>query len=301
MAGKPKQVSEREASGGVERVLYEMRQTLRVTGLDVAARTWAGFERFVVAMWEAMGPNAETRAFESAADEVRAEAVEAVVRLGRLGAWDAVDLGESQRYHLKGALELHHYLQPKMLVFISAVKQALWGQPVGRLQPMGSAERIERGAPARMMELEWVSERPDDARLRSLFKDILKTVGPPSLPGDFRALALWPEYLEAAWERLKPAMAREEWKRACVGLLNTSRRLSLDLPYEVALSRERLEVLHEKVDTLLRVTEQFERRQPSLVLGMAWLVCDVPELERRVPFPAEARLVPDYVVAEELR
>ncbi|HSP81485.1 MAG TPA: halocarboxylic acid dehydrogenase DehI family protein, partial [Myxococcaceae bacterium] len=203
MAGKPKQVSEREASGDVERVLYEMRQTLRVTGLDVAARTWAGFERFAVAMWEAMGPNAETRAFESAADEVRAEAVEAAERLGRLGAWDAVHLGESQRYHLKGALELHHYLQPKMLVFISAVKQALWGQPVGRLQPLGSAERIERGAPARMMELEWVSERPDDARLRSLFKDILKTVGPPSLPGDFRALALWPEYLEAAWARLK--------------------------------------------------------------------------------------------------
>lgn len=301
MAGKPKQVSEREASGDVERVLYEMRQTLRVTGLDVATRTWAGFERFAVAMWEAMGPNAETRAFESAADEARAEAVEAAERLGRLGAWDAVHLGESQRYHLKGALELHHYLQPKMLVFISAVKQALWGQPVGRLQPLGSAERIERGAPARMMELEWVSERPDDARLRSLFKDILKTVGPPSLPGDFRALALWPEYLEAAWARLKPVMVREEWTRACEGLLNTSRRLALNLPYEVALSRERLEVLHEKVDTLLRVTEQFERRQPSLVLGMALLVCDVPELERRVPFPAEARLVPDYVVAGELR
>ncbi|MGZ3461284.1 MAG: halocarboxylic acid dehydrogenase DehI family protein, partial [Archangium sp.] len=245
---RPRQVSEREADGEVERVLYEMRQVLRVTGLDVTVRTWAGFERFLVGMWEAMGPNAETRTFESAADEVRAQAVEAAERLGPLGAWSAVSLGDSQRYHLGGALELYHYLNPKMLVLTSAVKLALQDEPVGALQPAGSAERIERGAPARMMAMEWVSERPDDARLRGLFKDILETVGPPSLPGDFRGLALWPEFLEEAWERLKPRMRSEEWARACDALLVTSRRLARGLPYEVALSSERLEVLGEDAE-----------------------------------------------------
>ncbi|HYO58646.1 halocarboxylic acid dehydrogenase DehI family protein [Archangium sp.] len=297
----PRQVSEHEAHGEVERVLYEMRQTLRVTGLDVTVRTWAGFERFLVGMWEAMGPNTETRAFESAADEVRAQAVEAAERLGRPGVWDVVVLGESQRYHVRGALELYHYLNPKMLVFTSAVKLALQDEPVGALQPLGSAERIERGAPARMMAMEWVPEWPDDARLRHLFKDILETVGPPSLPGDFRGLALWPEYLEAAWERLKPRMKSEEWGSACDALLGTSRRLARRLPYEVALSRERLEVLHEDAEAIQRVTDQCEWRLPVLVLGMATLVGDVGDLERRLPFPAEARLVPDFVVAGELR
>jgi hypothetical protein len=298
---RPKQVSEREAHGDVERVLYEMRQVLRVTGLDVTVRTWAGFERFLVGLWEAMGPNAETRAFESAADEVRAQAVEAAERLGPLGAWGAVSLGESQRYQLRGALELYHYLDPKMLVFTSAVKLALQDTLQGALQPPGSAERIERGAPARMMAMEWVSERPDDARLRALFKDILATVGPPSLPGEFRGLALWPEYLETAWERLKPRMKGEEWAHACDALLVTSRRLARALPYEVALSRERVEALHEDAEVIQRVTEQCEWRLPVLVLGMATLVCDVGDLERRMPFPAEARLVPDYVAMEELR
>ncbi len=298
---RPKQVSEREAHGDVERVLYEMRQALRVTGLDVTVRTWAGFERFLVGLWEAMGPNAETRAFESAADEVRAQAVDAAERLGPLGAWGAVSLGESQRYQLRGALELYHYLDPKMLVFTSAVKLALQDSPVGTPQPAGSAERIERGAPARMMAMEWVSERPDDARLRALFKDILATVGPPSLPGEFRGLALWPEYLEAAWERLKPRMKGEEWAHACDALLATSRRLARGLPYEVALSRERVEVLNEDAEVIQRVTEQCEWRLPVLVLGMATLVCDVGDLERRRPFPAEARLVPDYVAMGELR
>jgi Halocarboxylic acid dehydrogenase DehI len=298
---RPRQVSEREAHGDVERVLYEMRQVLRVTGLDVTVRTWAGFERFLVGMWEAMGPNAETRAFESAADEVRAQAVEAADGWERLGAWAAARLGESQRYHVRGALELYHYLNPKMLVFTSAVKLALEDTPVGMLQPAGSAERIERGAPERMMAMEWLSERPDDTRLRELFTEILTLVGPPSLPGEFRALALWPEYLEAAWERLEPRMKGEEWARACDVLLATSRRLARSLPYEVALSRERVELLREDAEVIQRVTEQCEWRLPVLVLGMATLVCDVGDLERRLPFPAEARLVPDYVVAGELR
>ena len=298
---RPKQVSEREAHGDVERVLHELRQVLRVTGVDVTVRTWARFERFLVAMWEAMGPNAETRAFESAADEVRARAVEVAERLGPLGAWDAVHLGESQRYHVRGALELYHYLDPKLLVFTSAVKLALQGTPVGISQSWGSAERIERGAPARMMAMEWESERPEDKRLRGLLEDILATVGPPSLPGEFRTLALWPEYLEAAWERLAPRMKGEEWGRACDALLTTSRRLARELPYAVALSRERVEGLQEDVESLQRLTEQLEWRLPVLVLGMATLVCDVGDLERRLPFPAEARLVTDAVAMGELR
>ncbi|HEX8821503.1 MAG TPA: halocarboxylic acid dehydrogenase DehI family protein [Archangium sp.] len=298
---RPKQVSEREAHGDVERVLHEMRQVLRVTGVDVTVRTWAGFERFLVAMWEAMGPNAETRAFESAADEVRAQAVEVAERLGPLGAWGALHLGESQRYHVRGALELYHYLDPKLLVFTSAVKLALQGIRVGVRQPWGSAERIERGAPARMMAMEWESERPEDRRVRGLLEGILATVGPPSLPGEFRTLALWPEYLEAAWARLEPRMKGEEWGRACDALLSTSRRLARELPYEVALSREWVEGLHEDAESLQRLTDQLEWRLPVLVLGMATLVCDVGDLERRLPFPAEARLVTDAVAMEELR
>jgi len=298
---RPKQVSEREAHGDVERVLHEMRQVLRVTGVDVTVRTWAGFERFLVAMWEVMGPNAETRAFESAADEVRARAVEVAERLGPLGAWEAARLGESQRYHVRGALELYHYLDPKLLVFTSAVKLALQGSPVGAVQPWGSAQRIERGAPARMMAMEWEAERPEDKRVRGLLEDIQETVGPPSLPGEFRTLALWPEYLEAAWARLAPRMKGEEWGRACDALLDTSRRLARALPYEVALSRGRVAGLSEDVEAIQRVTEQLEWRLPVLVLGMATLVCDVGDLERRLPFPAEARLVTDAVAMGELR
>jgi hypothetical protein len=282
MAGKPKQVSEREARGDVERVLYEMKQTLRVTGLDVTVRTWAGFERFLVGMWEGMEPNAGARAFEAAADEVRAQAVGAVEAWERLGTWEAVELGESQRYQLRAAIELYHDMNAKMLVLTSAVRQALGGELAGSEQE--ATERLERGAPPRMPAMEWVSERPDDLRLRALFKDILKAVGPPSLPGEYRALALWPHYLSAAWERLEPWMGREVYVRAREELLRTARRLARELPYRVDLSG-----LVEPGGQVARVTEQFERRLPALVLNVALLAWDLPEVELRRPFPSETR------------
>jgi hypothetical protein len=47
-------------------------------------------------MWDALGPNVETRAFEDAADRVRAEAVQAAASLSRLDAAVAVRLNESR-------------------------------------------------------------------------------------------------------------------------------------------------------------------------------------------------------------
>jgi hypothetical protein len=108
--GKPKQVAETEADGEIERVYHEIKQGLRVSGINLNFRTWAGYEKFFPAMWDAMRPVAETRAFETAADEVRAESVRIAETLGAIGAKSNANLGESQRYQIEKALELYHYI-----------------------------------------------------------------------------------------------------------------------------------------------------------------------------------------------
>ncbi|WP_141333616.1 hypothetical protein, partial [Myxococcus sp. AB025B] len=97
-----KQVSEQEARGDVERVYHELRRTMRVTGVDVSLRTWAAWPRFFVAMWEAMGPNEETRAFEESALELWQQTLDTTVAWDELGAWEAAKLGSSQRFHVRG-------------------------------------------------------------------------------------------------------------------------------------------------------------------------------------------------------
>lgn len=94
--GKPKQISETEATGEIERVYHEIKQSLRVSGINLNFRTWAGYEQFFPLMWDAMRPVAETREFENAADEIRSESVKSaaapgMIRPARILAWQSVN------------------------------------------------------------------------------------------------------------------------------------------------------------------------------------------------------------------
>lgn len=290
--GKPKPVAEHEAEGEIERVYHEIRQTLRVTGVNLNFRTWAAFDKFLPAMWDAMRPNAETQAFEDAADHVRADAVRAAEKLGRLDAATQVRLGESQTYQLRAALNLYHYINPKLLVFTSAVQLALSGERIGSSGDRGAgAELIERGAPPKMYPMEMEAEDPDDKRLRELFEDIKQTLSLASINSDYRTLALWPDYLAAAWAQLKPIVHRDEYRRASDALRERARSLARSLPHPVPLSRERVEELGENADAVVKMTDQFERLLPPLILNIGLLELDwqSPEVAVRSPFPAAPR------------
>lgn len=290
--GKPKQVTEREAEGEVERVYHEIKQSLRVTGVNLNFRAWAGYEKFFPVMWDAMRPTVETRAFEEAADQVRAEAARAAETLGRLDAASQVRLGESQAYQIKAALDLYHYVNPKLLVFTSAVKLALNGEHQAHgVSEAGTLELIERGAPARMYPMEMVSADPDDERTSRLFDDIKETLSLSSINSDYRTLALWPDYLEAGWQKLKPVTGRDEYKQSSDHLRETARSLARALTLSVPLTRRQLEELGEDADEIIKTTEKFDQLLPSLVINIALFELDwrTPDEAVRSPFPAAAR------------
>jgi hypothetical protein len=47
-----------------------------------------------------------------------------------------------------------------------------------------------------------------------VFRDIKKTLGLSQINSDYRTLALWPDYLEAAWKGLKPVTQSDEYRQA---------------------------------------------------------------------------------------
>lgn len=285
--GKPKPVDEYEAQGETERVYHQIRQTLRVTGVNLNFRTWASFEHFFPAMWDAMQPNLETWIFEDAADQVRAEAIHATEGLGRVGAVAGADLGESQAFQVRAALDLYHYVNPKLLVLTSAVRLALEGESLGQSGSQ-EPERVQRGAPAGMYPMEMVDEDPNDKRVEAVFRDIKTTLGLSQINSDYRTLALWPDYLEAAWTGLKPITQRNEYRQAADALRERSRALARALPLPVPLSRERIEETGEDVDKVMQTTEKFEQLLPGLILNIALLALDRADAEAlvRSPFPA---------------
>lgn len=286
--GKREPVEEHEARGETERVYHEIRQTLRVSGVNLNFRVWATFAEFFPVMWDALRPNVETRAFEDAADRVRAAAVGASGPLGRVRLPESAALGESQAYQVRAALALYHYVNPKLLVLTSAVRLALAGETVG-VDGGGGAERIVRGTPAKMYPMEMLPEEPEDERVRSIFADIRETLGLSRVNSDYRTLALWPDYLAAAWDGLKPIAQGDAHRRAADALREVARREARDLPHPLPLSRERVEALGEEVDEVVKTTEQFEQLLPGLILNVALLSLDWSSADAlaRSPFPAE--------------
>jgi hypothetical protein len=290
--GRPKQVEEYEAAGEIERIYHEIRETLRVTEVNLNFRIWARYEKFFPVMWEAVRPGVEARLFENAADRLRAEAVYIAERWARPGITSRVPSGESQRYHIQAALMLYHYINPKLLLITSSIKVALDGEPIRQASVSSPLELITRGAPAKMYPMEMVAEKPQDKCLRDLFDNIKQTLSLSSINSDYRTLALWPNYLAAAWAWLKPIAKGEEYRQASGSLRDSARLLARSLPYPISLSYERMKDLGEDIGEVVKTTDQFEAILPSLIINIALLGLDwyTPEEYARSPFPAEPRL-----------
>ncbi len=289
--GKPKPVKEIEATGEIERVYHEIKQSMRVSGINLNFRTWAGFDKFFPKMWDEMRPLVETRAFEDAADQIRAVSVGMAESLGApLDAGSQINLGESQQYQIKEALRLYHYINPKLLVFTSKVKQALEAESLSNAGDISGLELIERGIPLKMYPMEMVAEEPADERIAAIFEDIKETLSLSLINSDYRTLALWADYLDVSWNALKPITQTDGYAQASNDLRELSRNLASHLP-DISLSKQQIEDLGEDAGEILKTTEKFERLLPSLVLNISLLSLDWQSAEEllKSPFPAATR------------
>lgn len=284
---QPRPVDEHGARGETARIYHEIRQTLRVSGVNLNFRTWAAFPHFFPAMWTAMQPVTASRSFESAADDLRARAADVALTFPALRA--RASLGESQRFQIERALALYHYINPKLLLFTVLVKRGLTGEWAGSDEP-GQAEsraQVPFGPPANMTGMEMVDEKPSDTELRRLFADIKNTLQLSSVNSDYRTLALWPNYLGPAWAALKPVVRTEAYQAAAVALGDYARSAAGAFPTPQGFSHRRLAARGEKTEALMDVTDRFERLLPPLILNIALFARDwwPHDRLRASPFP----------------
>lgn len=288
---KHQPVAEYEADDDTERVYHEIRQVLRVSGVSLVFRTWAGIGRSFPLLWEALRENAATYAFEKAADQLRTDAVRSALQLPAVHATANVPLGPSQLYQVGAALALYHYVDPKLLILTSAVRLAL--DEAGVIgSPSVDARKLPRGVPPRMYPMEVVDEGTEDALVRQTFDEIRQTLGISTINSDYRTLALWPGYLAAAWARLKPVVVSAEYAALAASLGQQAEALARSLPYRVKLSRLDITTVGDDDDEFVRVTREFEQLLPSLMLNMALLTLDGISadvcMESPFPVPEEA-------------
>jgi hypothetical protein len=282
----PQPIAEHEARDETARIYHEIRQTLRVSGVNLNFRTWAGFEHFFPAMWSAMQPIAASQAFESASDAVRARAADLASSLPACQL--RANVGESQRYQIQKALALYHYINPKLLLFTLLVQRGLTGQrPTSASMAAELTPQVPFGPPPQMPAMEMVDETPSARRLRHVFRDIKKTMRLSSINSDYRTLALWPDYLDPAWAALKRIVRTQEYGQAAGAVAQEAASTADRFPTPASLDLRRMRARGDNAATLLEVTTRFERLLPPLMLNIALLAREFwPEDQlRRSPFP----------------
>lgn len=291
--GTAQVIAEHDASDEIDEVYHDIRQTMRVTGVNLIFRTWAGYTNALPIIWKALSPAVSTRAFEQAADQLRARTVDLASSMARLSVPARIALGPSQAYQIEQAVLLYHYINPKLLLLTSALRLAMDPQAPSTddTQHNPLAERLPRGEPPGMYPMEMVSDEPHDETVATVFKDIKDHYAQAAINSDYRTLALWPDYLAAAWQQLKPHSDEGAYRSAVVELQTYSGILARTLPCPVTLSRTDFDQNVESAAEVKEKTAGFERLLPPLLLNVALMGLDwrSRDVLRHSPFPIGAQ------------
>ncbi len=269
--------------------IYELiTRKLRVGRVPLLFKALAA-ERALSACWAAMRPAIRVRAFEEAADDLRAGAAQAAVELGcplieTQLEWAGYDIDEIDE--IRGQVDVFHYLDSKLLMAAALLSQALSGGSGGARRGARAEQRAPRGVPQDMDHIELVPEDASGAVAKA-FRSIRTHLGLGVVPDDFRALARWPKYLELAW---RDARARDEEPRAKAALRDLAAQAdeaARQLPVRVHVGEEALEAGGANQERVRAVVERLRRALPGLVLDLALfkVQLDGAQSARESPFP----------------
>src|SRR6266436_413075 len=267
--------------------IYELAtRKLRVGRVPLLLKGLAA-EKALLPCWHAMRPAIRVRAFEEAADDLRARAAQIAVDLGcplieTQLEWAGYDVDEIDQ--IRGQVDIFHYINAKLLMAACVLAEALQGGVGGVSRGPRGEQRVPRGVPQDMDPIELVPEDADGA-LAKVFRSIRAHLGLGLVPDDFRALGRWPKYLELAWS---DARKRDEEGAASVkDLERLADETARQLPVRVEIREDTLRSSGADPSRVRAIVERFHRALPGLVLDMALfkVQLDGAESARESPFP----------------
>jgi halocarboxylic acid dehydrogenase DehI len=279
--------------------IYELAtRKLRVGRVPLLLRALAA-EKALLPCWQALRPAIRVRAFEEAADDLRARAARAAVELGcplieTQLEWAGYDMDEIDE--IRGQVDIFHYVDAKLLMMVATLAQALSGGVGGAKKGARAEQRVPRGVPPDMDHIELVPEE-SNGNLSKSFRSIRAQLGLGLVPDDFRALARWPKYLELAWG---DARKRDEDPRAALMLRQLSEQAdeaARQLPVRVEISDQDLAAAGADPGRVRVLADRFRKAMPGLVLDLALfkVQLDGAELARESPYPIRWK----YISADE--
>lgn len=279
------EVAEEDAPAPIKAIYDDVRATLRVPMVNLIFRVLAGQPDYLHLAWRQLKPNAATVFFEESADVIRARAVDGVAGLATPpGAEPAA---------VANALRIFHYVNPKLLLAVAALRAATSGQyPQLEELPAGAKRQIAPGVPEGASAPATVDPSSASPAVAALFDDITSTLGLPVVNSDYRALAAWPSYLESAWTALKPLTQRAEYLALNRDLRAMADEAVMVFPFRIETNPHTLRhcgLSERDIDTVRFTLDQFYRLLPGLIVNVSFFAAGAFDRDaaRTSPFPSK--------------
>jgi hypothetical protein len=260
------EVLEEHAEGDLKGIFEDIKRTFRVPFVSLPFGALATEPDYLRVAWRQLHTNVQTLYFEERADEIRRDAVLSMSEIGELRT-------PANDANIARVLSAFHYVNPKMLLGVSALRTSLLGQmPRTVVVPAGQKRQIVPGIAADMPTISLIDPQTRDERLHRVFDEI-RSVSPSGMVDtEYRALAAWPEYLEGAWSSVKTRMATPEYRRATRRLRRMADEAVLGFPFRMDATPHTLRhagLSEQQLDNVRTLLDQFSRAASESVANVA--------------------------------
>jgi hypothetical protein len=220
LAARRPEVMPDQADERIRPVYEEIQRTLRVPFVNLIFRTLANDPDYLVPAWKQLAPVLRTRAFEHAADELRAAALLEPVPDSSGVEWE--ETGPLEK--VRAFNDTIHYVLPKLLLVATAWEEGEFGGGDGDRSeiPLGVVPGTDK-APM-------VSSEGASGRVQWLLEREKRAHGHPLVSSYYRILANWPDFLEAAWTRIEPLVGSGGYRERKEALAQLATRIVQRLP-----------------------------------------------------------------------
>lgn len=255
------EVSEAGADNRLTALFDDIKRVFEVGHLHGVFRALALYPDDLERLWQALRSNSLSSAFDSAANQIRAEALRMVAPFPTVGC----DLPLLARLgylqgdidHLRSGAATFHYLNPQLLLWVAAARTLLQ-RPLGQSPAPKGLEAPAFGNPLiiHLVPPQWA---PPEVAAR--YRGLQQLLGAPVIHSEFQFLGGFPSYLYHLYPALQQFSAARGFREASLSLGSLAEQVALTLPFrteQLELGDGATERLHLFADLL-----------PPLILLMA--------------------------------
>ncbi|WP_148862169.1 halocarboxylic acid dehydrogenase DehI family protein [Marinobacter fonticola] len=197
-----------QADARLKEIYEDIQQTLRVPIVNKIFRALANYPDYLEEAWGQVRPIARTIHFEEASGDIRAQAllkgapVSAVMDLTGLDNPDK----------LQAFNDTIHYVLPKLLLIVTFFHKAAFEDQIADVATSPELlQSLPSGIAQGAAKVQMVDPEKADVQVRQLFEDIKSCHGHSLVSSYYRGLGQWPDFLQHAWEQIRPYVGSEEY------------------------------------------------------------------------------------------